>query len=314
MNDVKYFGNYDFVPYHKPKYYTPSEQNLSGYIELKLECLTDTYIGSGFCGYCIHNNKSGLVRELVKYDGKPTIPGSSLKGAVRTVASTVSDGCLPSPTTEKDKSHIIFKENIPFKPISCKVEYDKNKKEYTINTCIICSMFGTMGLGSKVDFGDFTADSSVSTSITRLEQQFSPHASEGKYNSAGQGKSSGYKFYKTVCRTSNENKDIYVEVINKGSVFKGRIFFKNLSEKQLELLMFSLGLDNSFTPKIGGWKNSGLGAIRLSVDNFKLNSKNKSAKEYAAAYEKNVDNDCRERIEKLREILSPIDNGDKYEH
>jgi len=52
----------------------------------------------------------------------------------------------------------------------------------------------------------------------------------------------------------------------RNSLFEGEIIYKNLTEEQIRLLCFSLGLSGDINPKIGYGKNYFYGSIEVTSD------------------------------------------------
>lgn len=270
--EVKYIKNFEYIDYlgNKPD---KESKNCSGYIDIRLECVSDLYIGSGFAG-----GSDKFCYECVKYDQKPFIPGSSLKGAVRNIAETVSYNCCG---VAKEKQ--------------CTFEGKDKSKDKELELCIICDTFGVMGRASKVIFGNLMPEK-YTVNIKELNKQYKPNA-----------KNTGrFKEYKSNVRTYKADEQIRVEVVEKGSVFSGRLHFKNLSRRQLSLLLFSLGIDETICLRLGGYKNEGLGVARVTVDTLIVNGAKKEAKSEAMQYSLNCDDAIGENIKALRKLLKPL--------
>lgn len=260
-----YKGSYTFVPFGRRETYTAGDAPIyAGYIDLEIVCNTDVHIGSGYNDF-VGTGKE-LVSETIKLHGKPVIPGSSFKGAVRAIAAAASNSCDPNRKCRSDKH------------------------------CIVCDMFGTMGWASKVIFPDFCSENAA-LKVVSLNSQFSP-----------QKNMQGYKFYMTGENKYDGEKEVKVEVIERSSVFTGRIFFKRLTEEELSLLMFSMGLNNkdddsSINLKIGGYKNEGIGEIYTEATGFKAAGLNKSPAELAEQYV-NKKSANKEAINEINKILN----------
>lgn len=257
-----YRKGYDFVSFGKRQNYSADNNAVySGYIDLDIICCSELHIGNGY-NYFV-NTKKELAKGTLKLNGKPIIPGSSFKGAVRAIASAASYSCNP-----KSKC---------------------NAK----NHCIVCKTFGYMGMASKVIFPDFLSDNAV-TKVMTFNSQFSPQKKE-------KGK---YKFYLTDENNYSIKDKVNAEVVESGSVFSGRIFFKKLTEEQLSLLMFSMGLNNKklINLKIGGFKNEGIGEVYTEVKAFKADDLNKKPCDLAAQYV-NMRSANKEAIDKINYIL-----------
>lgn len=278
-----YVSSKEFVPFCQPDYYTPMGNAYNGYVDIKITCCTDIYIGSGFA-YMPENSKQ-LVYQTMMYDEKPVIPGSSLKGVVRNIASAASNSCLPD---IKDNNGARYPDWI--KNIRCNVE----------ENCIVCDIFGTMGKGSKVMFSDLHSDNAKLV-VKELNEQYSP-----KIYTEKDGTAKGYKFYKTGKNDYNMSK-IKAQVVAKGAVFTGRIHFKKLTEEELSLLMFSLGLDDSegteIHLKIGGFKNEGIGEVAVNIIEFNCSGEMKKAVGELAFQYYNMKTANQEAIDKIYDVL-----------
>lgn len=172
-----------------------------------------------------------------------------------------------------------------------------NSKCRSGERCIVCDMFGTMGWASKVIFPDFCSENAA-LKVVSLNSQFNPQNKKYKH----------YKFYRTGKNDYKGNKKVKAEVIESGSVFTGRIFFKRLTEEELSLLMFSMGLNNkddesSINLKIGGYKNEGIGEIYTEATGFKAAGLNKNPAELAEQYV-NKKSANKEAINEINKILN----------
>lgn len=251
-----YSKSYAFVPYGKRMSYNPSgEKMYSGYIDIRIECLTDLYIGSGYRDFKGTGNY--LVNETIRSGGRLIIPGSSLKGAVRGIARAVSNSCIP------------LKNEIKCKPD---------------NYCIVCDIFGMMGKGSKVIFPDFRAEDNAKTAVKDLNAQFGPKVGKD-------GSRDGYKFYATGENDYKATSVVKTEVICKGSAFSGRIHFSNMTREEMALLSYALTLNEDenqlISMKAGGFKNEGMGELKITVKDCVLSGGRKpdfSLPELATGY------------------------------
>ncbi len=259
---------YDFVPLAEKRSYIKTDiLQYKGYIDAEITCDTAIHMGSGYKE--LDNESNLLVYKTIRYDGKPIIPGSSLKGVVRQIAEAASCSCA------------------------------KDLKKCGI--CIACDMFGSMGRASNVIFSDFISDNAV-TEIFDLNQQFEPKNKVSDYYKFYKVNDSSYKNEKNIT-----NQSVQVEVVSSGTVFKGRIHFKKLTEEQLSLLMYSLGLNEKnnekINLKIGGFKNSDIGEVYVTVTNFNVNALNKTPAVLAENYV-NMATSNKSGIAKINKILN----------
>lgn len=259
----QYRKSYDFVPFGRREAYTADGKTMyTGYIDLNIICISGLHIGSGYNNF-VGTGKE-LVSETIKLHGKPIIPGSTFKGAVRAIAAAASNSCNP------------------------------NSKCRSGERCIVCDIFGSMGSASKVIFPDFCSENAV-TKIETLNSQFSPQKKKDLHE---------YKFYRTGENNYDGAKKVKAEVIAYDAEFSGRVFFKKLTEEQLSLLMFSMGLNSKdkINLKIGGFKNEGMGEVYTEVLGFKACGLNKEPAELAEQYVK-MKSANRSAIDKINDIL-----------
>ena len=297
--------NYDFVkfsPQINTKYVTNLDKRygiFSGVIPLEIIAVDRVYPGSGSVSF---DPQKGLVSEPAQEHGKAVIFGSSVKGAVRHVARAVSDGCIPY------EDDLILPEKLKSK---CKVD-TKDKESIFISVCIVCDLFGTMGLASKVSFSDFVADD-AQCEACRVPDLFSPHITEPHYLYSD-GFHKGYKFYRTECESDiAEEKKNWIYTVKAGTVFHGEVRFRGLDETELCLLMYSLGIEKgSFSHKLGGYRAKGFGTVNVCCKPWILNGELKTPNEAAGfshQYVKNCSDDCYEQIKKLEEIMQYKEGG-----
>lgn len=227
-----------------------------------------TTISNLYIGSGFHSMVGGNLYSVpVTFQNEYVIPGSSFKGAVRNIAAAISNSCMNS---------------------ECRETADKDGNV----SCIACNIFGHMGQASKVVFPDFKAINAKSETLD-LNKQYKP-----------KDKSKGFKFYKTHCEKYESKQKIQVKTVVKDSVFTGRIHFSRLTEEQLSLLLFSMGIDESFDIKLGGFKNEGLGHVKVRVKDSDINI-DKSIENLCIQYPKKLEKEQIARINKLREILGP---------
>ncbi|MDE5946518.1 MAG: hypothetical protein K2J47_02955 [Ruminococcus sp.] len=262
-----------------------------GIITLEMNAVDNIYLGSGFIDY---NVGAGLIGTTVEELNKAIIPGSSVKGAVRHVARAISDGCIMQ--SEKERLRLTRQQ------ISSCVSMPKNNKPFHV--CIVCDMFGTMGLKSKLSFSDFVADK-YEVINCQVPVQFSPNVQAPFYLEDRLHK--GYKLYYTECENRESDKLETVTALEKGAVFTGKITFDGLDENELILFLHSLGIgEEYFSHKIGGYKADGFGTVNFKCVKFEMNGKEilpSEAETYAKAYVDKCSDDCYDRIKQLRKIM-----------
>jgi len=265
---------------------------LSGYADIEITTVDNLYIGSGFSefrGNCIVSQTQTII------------PASSLKGAVRQVARASSEACIPMnkiqvPVLYNGETRIVQDHGrrvVKYEYSSPRVTENqkhhcvpKPDEDGNIQVCIVCDMFGAMSLGSKVRFTDMQAEKCSLVQLP-VPQQFSPSTATSNYWDLDDHKNAvyyGYKFYYTDCEPRDLSKNESIEAVSKNVTFKGRVFFKDLFEKQLQLLMFSLGVGKHISLKLGGYKADGFGTVKTRCTQLMVNNKETDAKALADKY------------------------------
>jgi len=251
-------------------------------LRLKIETLSYIHIWSG-----MYSEKGGFVyKTFIKSNGKYIIPGSSLKGCVRTIAEMVSYSCMGVAANDQTKEKMSVE----------KWHKDKGKR------CIVCDMFGAPGNKSKLIFHDFTVvseeDSSQITELICIPPSFEPHPHECDDYKDKNGRFKGYKIYNHgEFKNASPDNGIWIEAVKPGVRFEGEIWLRaDLRQEQKELLCFSLGL-SGFALKIGYGKNHYLGSIRISAVNG-----GDELIGLAKGYEAKADDKIKNNIMKIKEV------------
>jgi len=247
---------YDFVPIAKPlKGKTVGHERIwvegyvSGRLAYELRALTPVFVASGAyaLGEDVKHPDVPVMRPCYRIDDVPAIPGSSLKGVVRSIAEAVSPSCVA--VTRIDGWLL------PNQP-------EPGEECTPGEACPACSMFGRLGRMSKVFFDDALL-ASGRTALYRLPALHGPRAHQARatYQTADR-KFKGRKFY-FHGRPRQDPEQPPVEVVVAGSIVRGSVNFENLTCAELGLLCFALGLDGSFALKLGGGKPACLGSLQV---------------------------------------------------
>lgn len=245
-----------------------NKQKSSGKIKLQIEVVSPLHISSGK----ITESKAKLYKDFIKYNGKAIIPGTSLKGCVRTIAEAVSYSCAKGFKNE-------FSED----------KYDQ------LNNCIICQTFGYAtdngAQKSRVIFSDFKMINGRLDYIN-IPRFFAPNVKGFKDKN---DKYKGYKFYYNAA--VQETGKVGAEVVTKGSKFEGEVIYNDLTEEQLNLLCFSLGLSGDMYIKLGYGKPGYYGTVVV-------NAKDKKYEDCAKNYQANATQEIKQNISSLKEIYA----------
>lgn len=225
--------------------------SLSGRLELEIEVVSEfLHVGSGSLGltgdgrpYCAFARLSG---DLV-------LPGSGIKGPVRSIAEAISNSCISQCT------HLEARRYMSHMP--CRTVRSGSGREAAL--CPACRLFGAAGYRGRVFFSDATPIGPVRTQVVQIGELWSPKVTRGR------------KFYenKRAVRSSETAEVNYrfVEAVPNGTRFAGAMFFENVAPAELGLLMHALGLalgsdgsvQSRFPVKIGGGRPRCLGGVHL---------------------------------------------------
>lgn len=262
---------YDFVPFPKRR---PNREKgagqdklnpclLSGTLELTLRTLTPVHVGSGYSDFIKADNQEYLaalqaskpVREADAVRRRYLIPGSSIKGAVRSLVEAITRSCV---RVTRVKTQLIPDE---YAPCDRRKEYKRSdgKKEL----CLACRLFGAQDYQGHVRFEDAVAPKGSLVPL-RTPLLWTPaRGGRGlppRYLQGNQAR--GRKFYRHASPPSGVDPRA---CIKSGAELPLRIHFLNLSEAELGVLLTALGLHpkHPFPIKLGGGKPVGLGSVQV---------------------------------------------------
>lgn len=227
--------------------------DLIGKIELQMEVVSDyLFVGSG--GYDFRESDKLVYYTFFRSNGNITIPGTSIKGAVRSVAEAVSNSCV-SQTGKRER------------PPDTHGKCEFNLEENRTNLCPSCKIFGTTGYSGRVNFSD-APTGKKELEIVKIGELFPPRITQQKR-----------KFYQNKQFNPVGNLKLkpnyrFVEAMKNGSVFKTSLNFQNLKEEELSLLLYSMGINQDYRIKIGGAKPRCFGTVKLQPVEIKLLNKN----------------------------------------
>ncbi len=248
-----------------------------GRITCTLENLTPLFVSDG---------KAGNPRLLLKRNGIPVIPGSSLKGMLRSLTETIGGGCCIS----DDRGS------------NCHKDYAACSQAGSL--CIACRMFGMMERKSEarihqgnVGIGDALLREN-SPQTERLEILMGSPATRHQsfYLTPQTGKMDGKcrKFYFHQPGVNRNFPKVPVGIkdrawnvmaLKPGHHFDFEVSFSNLREEELGLLLYVLHLEEEVSVvigkeklklsgpmchKIGNAKPMGLGSCHISVTKLML--------------------------------------------
>ena len=261
---------YDFVPFPKrrPDRKKGAGQDkldarlLSGTLELTLRTLTPVHVGLGYSDFVTAGNQEYLaalqaskpVREADAVRRRYLIPGSSLKGAVRSIVEAITRSCIRI-TQGKHRPYI------PQGYGGCMSVDD---------LCIACRLFGAQDYQGHVSFEDAVAPKGSLVLLGTPLLWTPARGGRGlppRYLERDRAK--GRKFYRHARPPSGVDPRA---CIKSGAELPLRIHFLNLSEAELGVLLTALGQhpDHRFPIKLGGGKPVGLGSVQVIPQRINL--------------------------------------------
>lgn len=204
-------------------------------------------------------------------DGVPLLPGSSLKGVIRSVAETISGSCLTLPQARQGKLEYRGRPPTSFN-VPGGFEHCRN----AAYACPACRLFGLLYRG-EVFMGKVTIDDARTTATTQAEQMTIEALMEPKprhriwYEDPQQrGFIRGRKFYchrpRGPRRTTVRNEyNKTIEAVRPGALFTFSLEYTNLADEELALLVLALVLEDPMRHKVGMGKPIGLGSVQIEI-------------------------------------------------
>lgn len=273
---------YDFVPLdmqHLPEKRTPIWHNMltsdsdklySGNLSLYIRAETPIFIPNDGSSM---QNPNEAAEHIYNGNGDYILPGSSIKGMLRTVVETLCRGCLT--VINRDDP------DVPKDFLPC---------NGNTSLCTSCRLFGMISrqkeakvfLG-KVNIGDAIAyvhnpsyHGSIYTDI--LEAPKTHHTAFYFYNDE---RIVGRKFYfhndRLITKDAliprsdgNGYRNQYIQPLAVGTDFFARLDFTNLTADEFAALLFAILLQKEMRHKIGYGKPLGLGSVQLDVRYLQL--------------------------------------------
>ena len=247
---------FDFVPLPKRvnrkrpighDRYRETNTHTTGKIIGTITALSPIYIGSGV----IDIGQDGeLIKTAVRTGGNVVIPGSSLKGAIRSIVEAISESCICK--VSRDTRYAMPRE------------FSECRQKDRL--CIACRMFGAMGFQSNIAIQDAPQiEGQVVTK--RVPELYRPRQRRGIRHIPGR------KFYKHGEVATGETP---VEACEKGSKFRFVVQVDNLTQAEWGLFLTALGHHtvHPFKIKIGGAKPACFGSIDIKINEAQIEEQN----------------------------------------
>lgn len=258
---------------------TGSQRLYAGSLEVDIYAETPLFIADP-------RNVSSDPRKPAQFmqnkQGEYVIPGSSLKGMLRSLVETLGNGCLTLFDGEYERGMTRYRENVPAAFQHC-----------TTNThlCIACRIFGMLKERSdsvflgKVNIGDARSQPDevyrydpIYTAVLVNPQ---PHH-EAFYLDESKKYIAGRKFYFHHSPDNDpltESRQVtfgskpanrFIQPLDRDTCFRSRLDFTNLEADEFGALLQAVLLEESMRHKIGYGKPIGLGTVQFAPTRLTL--------------------------------------------
>jgi len=190
-----------------------------------------------------------LVKAHVRSTDRPVVPGSSLKGCIRSIVEAITPSCVRITRARRDQ--------LPHEAQGC------SRKE---SLCLACRMFGSLGYQGLVRFSDAVLTEGE-TEISAAPPLYMPRGRERRYYRDDQ-MVAGRKFYQHGKPAAG---DVPLEVCSEGSRLEFTLHFDNLRPAELGVLLLALGQGQpQLYPKLGGAKPVCRGSAAVEVTGLEV--------------------------------------------
>ena len=241
----------------------------SGRLHCRLTALTHLFIPKT---QDVEKGKHQKLNLLRSAEGLPLLPGSSLKGVIRSVVEALSGSCLVLPLPGR-KGEIVYRGR---PSVSYRIPRGFEHCRDADHLCPACRIFGSLSGGNpflgKIGLSDALAVGPFEVETMTIEPLMEPKPRHRAWyeNPQQRGYLRGRKFYyhrpAGPRRTMVQNKyNKTIEAVKPGAVFEFDLDYANLTEAELALLIFALTLEPDMAYKIGMGKPVGLGSARLEI-------------------------------------------------
>ena len=238
---------YEFVPLPpgRPSTEPPAghhsyrEGYLNGVLMATIIARSPVHVASGLLEPT-NNRQYPMAKAHFRTGGKPAIPGTSLKGCIRSIVEAIT----------RSSVQVTRARELPR-------EYQPGRSVERLD--VAQRIFGALGYQGMVRFGDAALENG-STTIVPSVQLFRTHSES--YNTYFDGREPrGRKFY---MHGKLAQGNLPLEACPIESRFGLRMDFENIAPGELGLVLVALGLgEKRFLPKLGGAKPACLGTIEV---------------------------------------------------
>lgn len=225
---------------------------LHGKLVLKLTVKTAVHISTGIVAMGTDvGDRIPLIKTMAQGQQRQlTIPGSSLKGVVRSAFEAITNSTLAVASRKRE---------MPPERLQC-----QDKK----NLCPASLVFGAMNWQGLIHFTDAICETAKSTTGF-MPSLYRPRPDQRRAYFDQNGKAAGRKFYYNAIKAvSGGDRGIPVQQAGTEYVFKTELQFNNLTQAELGTLLIVLGQDpkHPMALKVGGGKPIGMGTMTVELE------------------------------------------------
>jgi RAMP superfamily len=220
----------------------------TGELRLRLETRPGQYVspGSGRLGLVRVGSEDVVVQRAATFAGAPVIPGSGIKGAVRTLYELLSFSCNPLAGSA-------------CRPQDC---------------CDACAVFGVLGYAGRLGFTDARPQppNAARVEVQKVPIPWTPDASKTAGDFRLYDLEEATTFEKGRRTPQPAPKKLSREVFV--GAFETRMTFWNLESQELGRLLLAMGVGadeaTRFPLRLGGVKYDGKGTVSVSPHRLRL--------------------------------------------
>ena len=240
---------YDFVPLPpgRPTTEPPAGHHryrdgyLTGTLAATIVARSPVHVASGLLEPKSGNRQYPMVKAHFRTGGTPAIPGTSLKGCIRSIVEAITQSSV----------QITRARELPR-------DYQPGRSPERLD--VAQRIFGALGYQGMVRFGDAVLEGG-DMAIVPSVQLFRPRSDSPSTYFDGR-EPRGRKFY---MHGKLAQGNLPLEACPVGSRFALRMDYENVTPGELGLVLIALGMgEPRFLPKLGGAKPACLGTIEIA--------------------------------------------------
>ena len=225
------------------------ENTLTGRLDLQFTVESRfLFVNSGV--YDLDKVRRAVFYPFIRSKGTPIIPGTSIKGAVRSIVEAISGSCVRQHKRNEHPPHQ-----------GCKSK-DSGGRQLI---CTACRIFGLTGYAGRLSFSDATPASpeAVTLEIVKIAALYGPKPKDKR-------KFYVFKEHQAEGNLRPERGFWFVEAAKQGSKFTSSMHFRNLYENELALLLHAMGIGLDYGFKVGGAKPRCFGMVKAQATGMTL--------------------------------------------